>query len=155
MNIWSAIVLTPVFWRRLFFLIFNPLSAPSHLHTASKYWVNPAKGIQKLKEADPKRRFLSTDELGYFITALDKSDRITAAALKLLLLTGLWRMELFSLPWSEVDLEAGTARLKERLPDNVGRSYSAKVVIVWRSQLEILSCWHYLIWGIRAWQKLK
>jgi integrase len=72
---------------------------------------NAARGVKKFKEAEPRTRFLSSDELGRFITALDKSDRITACALKCLLLTGLRRMELFSLPWSEVDIEAGTARL--------------------------------------------
>jgi integrase len=72
---------------------------------------NAARAVKKFKEAEPRTRFLSTDELGRFITALDKSDRITACALKCLLLTGLRRMELFSLPWSEVDIEAGTARL--------------------------------------------
>lgn len=72
---------------------------------------NAARGVKKFKEAEPRMRYLSTDELGRFIQALDKSDRITACALKCLLLTGLRRMELFSLPWSEVDIEAGTARL--------------------------------------------
>lgn len=72
---------------------------------------NPAKGVKKLKEADPRRRYLSTVELGRFIQALDESERVTSYALKLLLLTGLRKMELFSLQWSEVDMESGTARL--------------------------------------------
>ncbi len=72
---------------------------------------NPAKGVKKLKEADPRRRYLSTEELGRFMQALDESDRVTSCALKLLLLTGLRRMELFSLNWSEVDLKSGTAQL--------------------------------------------
>jgi integrase len=72
---------------------------------------NVARSVKKFREAEPRTRFLSSDELGMFITALDNSDRITACALKCLLLTGLRRMELFSLPWSEVDVEAGTARI--------------------------------------------
>lgn len=72
---------------------------------------NPAKGVKKFKEADPRRRYLSGDELGKFMLALDESGKITAYALKLLLLTGLRRMELFSLKWSEVDIDAGTIRL--------------------------------------------
>lgn len=72
---------------------------------------NPAKGVKKLKEAEPRRRSLSGDELGRFILALDESGKITSCALKMLLLTGMRRMELFSLKWSEVDIEAGSVRL--------------------------------------------
>lgn len=74
---------------------------------------NPAKGVQKYREAGPRRRFLSGEELTAFLAAIDaEGDRITANALKLLLLTGLRsKSELFSLPWSEVDLAKGTVRL--------------------------------------------
>jgi integrase len=72
---------------------------------------NPAKGVKKFREAEPRKRSLSGDELGRFILALDESGKITSFALKLLLLTGMRRMELFSLKWSEVDIEAGTVQL--------------------------------------------
>lgn len=73
---------------------------------------NPAKGIKKYKEAGPRYRFLSGEELTRFLAALDaEAGKITASALKLLLLTGVRKMELLSLRWSEVDLARGTFRL--------------------------------------------
>ena len=74
---------------------------------------NPAKGVKKYKETGPRQRYLSGDELTRFLAALDVEAGKTAAnALKLLLLTGLRsKSELFSLPWSEVDLARGTVRL--------------------------------------------
>lgn len=74
---------------------------------------NPTKGVKKYKEAGPRIRTLSGDELSRFLSAVDEEGgRTTADALKLLLLTGLRsKSELFSLPWSEVDLNNGTVRL--------------------------------------------
>ena len=74
---------------------------------------NPAKGVKKYKEAGPRQRFLSGEELTAFLVAVEEEGgRSTSDALKLLLLTGLRsKSELFSLPWSEVDLVRGTARL--------------------------------------------
>ncbi len=72
---------------------------------------NSAKGVKKFREAEPRRRCLSGDELGRLMLALNESGRVTSSALKLLALTGLRRMEAFSLRWSEVDIEGGTVRL--------------------------------------------
>lgn len=74
---------------------------------------NPTKGIAKYREAGPRERNLSGDELTRFLSALDdEGGKNTSNALKLLLLTGLRsKSELFSLPWSEVDLKNGTVRL--------------------------------------------
>jgi integrase len=74
---------------------------------------NPAKGVKKYREAGPRYRYLTGDELTRFLTALDAEAGKTAVnALTLLLLTGLRsKSELFSLPWSEVDLERGNVRL--------------------------------------------
>ena len=75
---------------------------------------NPAKNVKKFKEADPRERTLSGDELIRFLTALDdEGGKSTTNALKLLLMTGLRsKSELFSLPWSEVNLDQGTVRLR-------------------------------------------
>ncbi|GFO62327.1 tyrosine-type recombinase/integrase [Geomonas paludis] len=73
---------------------------------------NPARGIKKLPEADARQRFLSGDELTRFIVAVNaEAGRTTANAIILLLLTGLRRMELFSLRWSDVNLDSATAWL--------------------------------------------
>lgn len=73
---------------------------------------NPAKGVKKFKEPDPRRRFLSGEELGRFMVALNVEAGKTAAnAIAMLLLTGLRKMELFSLRWSEVDLPGATIHL--------------------------------------------
>lgn len=74
---------------------------------------NPTKGVAKYKEAGARERNLSGDELTRFLSALDEeAGKSTSNALKLLLLTGLRsKSELFSLPWSEVDLKNGTVRL--------------------------------------------
>jgi integrase len=59
---------------------------------------NPAKGVKKFQEASPRHRFLSGEELSRFLLALDiEAGKTSANALKLLLLTGLRKMELLSL----------------------------------------------------------
>lgn len=73
---------------------------------------NPVTNVAKFKEADPRERYLSGDELGRFLVALNGEAGKTAAnAIILLLLTGLRKMELFSLQWTQVDLSRGTMRL--------------------------------------------
>lgn len=89
------------------------LSGLFSLAIKSEYIVrNPAKSVKKFKEADPRQRYLSGDELNRFLTALNvEAGKTTANAISLLLLTGLRRMEMFSLRWPEVDLGGATIRL--------------------------------------------
>lgn len=73
---------------------------------------NPVSNVAKFKEADPRERYLSGDELGRFLVALNVEAGKTAAnGIILLLLTGLRKMELFSLRWAQVDLARGAVRL--------------------------------------------
>ncbi len=98
---------------------------------------NPVRGIKKYKEAGPRYRYLSGDELTRFLAALDaEAGQLTANALKLLLLTGVRKMELFSLRWSEVDLPRESIRL---LHTKNGRS---RVVVLNSLALEIMKQIH-------------
>jgi integrase len=73
---------------------------------------SPVRGIKKFKEAGPRHRSLSGEELSRFLDALDvEAGKGAADALKLLLMTGLRKKEVLSLPWEEVDLEQGSVRL--------------------------------------------
>jgi len=73
---------------------------------------NPCKGVKKYNES-PRLRLLAGEELSRFLQALNsEKQRIPVFAIKILLMSGLRsKSELFSLPWSEVDLEKGTVRL--------------------------------------------
>lgn len=94
---------------------------------------NPVTNVKKFKEADPRERYLSGEELGRFLLALNVEAGKTAAnAIVMLLLTGLRRMELFSLRWTEVDLSRATIRL---LHTKAGRG---RTVVLNSSALGIL-----------------
>jgi len=98
---------------------------------------NPTKGVKKYKEAGPRYRYLSGDELTRFLAALDaEAGVLTANALKLLLLTGVRKMELFSLRWSEVDLPNASVRL---LHTKNGRT---RVVVLNSLALELMKNIH-------------
>ena len=98
---------------------------------------NPTKGIKKYKEAGPRYRYLSGDELTRFLAALNaEAGVLMANALKLLLLTGVRKMELFSLRWSEVDLPNASVRL---LHTKNGRT---RVVVLNSLALELMKNIH-------------
>jgi integrase len=73
---------------------------------------NPAHGVQKFQEQS-RDRFLSADELGRFLAALD--DLATPASARdyftLLLLTGARRNNVRSMRWDDLDLAAATWRI--------------------------------------------
>ena len=80
---------------------------------------NPAAKVRADREAPPRSRTLSTEEMGRLISSLEeerKRDPWAAAAVVLAVLTGARRGEILALRWADVRLEEGFARL----PDSKG-----------------------------------
>jgi integrase len=79
---------------------------------------NPVVGLEKYKE-EKKMDFLDAQEMGAIgqaLAALETAGKVSplsAAAIRLLLLTGMRLMEMLSLKWDYLDLEAGAARLPD------------------------------------------
>ncbi|GFO57253.1 integrase [Geomonas sp. Red276] len=67
---------------------------------------NPASGQEKFKEPPSRERYLTKEELPRFLRALEENeDRLSVAALCLLLFTGCRRSEVVSLKWDQVRME--------------------------------------------------
>jgi len=82
---------------------------------------NPCRAVQRHKEWS-RDRYLPKDKVTDLLSALSHCEPVQAAAIKLLLLTGCRKMEVLSLAWDNVDLEARTIRLsmtKNGKPRNV------------------------------------
>jgi integrase len=76
---------------------------------------NPARGVERYPDGR-QRRFLSLDEialLGQVMRECDLESRTGMAAIRMLLLTGMRRMEVLALPWTPVDLRARCIRLED------------------------------------------
>ena len=73
---------------------------------------NPARAVHKFRENNGRERYLSKDEIARFLESLDLlKNRSVANALKFLLFTGLRKGEAMTLPWKNVNIEAGTIYL--------------------------------------------
>ena len=68
---------------------------------------NPVKGVERNGE-EKRSRYLTPPEIGYLSRVLNEThERVTANAVRLLLLTGARRAEVLSATWDQFDLDAG------------------------------------------------
>ena len=80
---------------------------------------NPCKSVHHFKVQRQKERFLTLEELTRLGRVLDcaPADRLesrhSAAAIRLLILTGCLRNEILTLRWEDVDLGSGNLRLPD------------------------------------------
>jgi integrase len=95
---------------------------------------NPAKGIKRFEE-HPRERYLTPDEIARLSKALDEHpERLSANAVRLLLLCGCRRGEILGARWEEFDLDAGLwrrphHRLKQRRDHHLPLSPAAVGVL--------------------------
>ncbi len=79
---------------------------------------NPCKSVRRYKVNPRKERFLTPKELARLGRVLETApaerlaSRHSAAAIRLLILTGCRRNEIMGLAWSDLDFEAGEMRLR-------------------------------------------
>lgn len=104
--------------------------------------VDPTANITKLASEVKRDRVLSDYEVKLLLTALREEDAAFAIPLKLLLLTGMRRSEVFEAPWDEFDLSAGdwllpAERSKNGLPHMVPMPAAMLAVI---GQIERTAC---------------
>lgn len=81
------------------------------LNLAVKWGVmekSPAATLDKFREPPHRERYLTKDELPRFLACLDEQeDRLSVAAIQLLLYTGCRRNEVLSLTWDQILLDEG------------------------------------------------
>jgi integrase len=98
---------------------------------------NPCRGIERNRE-HARRRYLSGDELVRLIEALARfPDKDIADVVKMLLLTGARRSEVFTARWADIDVTAGTwskppASTKQNEPHTVPLSAPARTLLAER-----------------------
>lgn len=88
----------------------NLLTLVRRMFNLAKTWglleKNPTADLQKFKEGPLRERYLSKEELPKFMKALeDEDDRLSVAAIRMLLYTGCRREEMLSLKWENVRMD--------------------------------------------------
>lgn len=74
---------------------------------------NPVAKVKLVKEKSDGQRYMTADEVGRLMAALDADENPVAAdALKLLLLTACRREEILQLKWAAVNLDQGVAKIE-------------------------------------------
>jgi integrase len=94
------------------------LALTSSIYRQALNWgvvdTNPVTGVKMAKESKGNERYLSADEAGRFLAALEtEQNRTAAAALTLLAYTGCRCQEILRLRWSEVRVDDAVMRLVE------------------------------------------
>ena len=98
---------------------------------------NPAAGLEKFRTPPHRERYLTKEELPRFLRALEEmEDRLSMAAIKLLLFTGCRKGEILSLQWNQVKLDEG--RIFLPITKN-GQSRSVVLNAKAREILEVLA----------------
>ena len=98
---------------------------------------NPAGGQEKFKEPPQRERYLSEEEIPRFLRALEgDEDRLSVAAIRLLLFTGCRRSEVVSLKWDQVKIGEGRFLLRDT---KNGRSRSVHLNAKGKEVLEELA----------------
>jgi integrase len=98
---------------------------------------SPAAAVEKFREPPQRERYLSEEEIPRFFRALEEDDdRLSVAAIRLLVFTGCRRGEIVTLTWDRVRLEEGRVLLRET---KNGRSRSVHLNAKARAVLEDLA----------------
>lgn len=92
------------------------IALTSAIYRQACHWAvvdrNPCLGVKMLRESAGNENYLTIEELTRFLAALAQdSNRVGAAALEMLALTGCRREEILKLRWENVDLKRGSIKL--------------------------------------------
>lgn len=95
--------------------------------------INPCQGVKQFKENNSRQAFLSMEQIGRYVLALEADEnKVAAGALKLALLTGARRGEVLSAKHADVNLDQGIWLLpmtKNGRSRNVSLSVEARNLI--------------------------